>query len=290
MIESADGRKYGWIAHPKEQRTQAEPAIWTVAALASALGRPGLLTGEARARALGQLAYAQEVLKTYRPNDDGGWNMFPNQEDSSLNNGYTSALALLALLETRKANLPWEGSFEKRDQLLKATAKWLADQYDDKANPPGWHAASETHTAAIDGLTLQLFSELLHAEAESGFPLPAPLANQMPDYLANLVNRRLDFPSDSGEFSAFFTDHRGQQYVAREALGFLWYPWAISASQRWLLRAEKMGAPKEDQVRVRRALGHLINDLGNEAVGKYRTEWTFQAAETLYALSAIPVP
>ena len=66
-IEGADGRKYGWIAHPKEKRTQAEPAIWTVAALATALGRPGLLTGEARERALTRLAYAQEALKNLSP-------------------------------------------------------------------------------------------------------------------------------------------------------------------------------------------------------------------------------
>lgn len=287
MIE-ADGRKYGWVAHPKEKRTQAEPAIWTVAALARALGRPELLTGDARERALSQLNYAQEVLKTYRPLDNGGWNMFPNQEDPALNNVYTTTLALLALLETRKADLPWEGSIEKRDQLLKATAQWLADQYDDKASPPGWRTASESGVHTIDGLTLQIYSELLRAEAETGFTLPPGIVNQIPDYLANCAERNLNFPSDSGEFSAFFTDHRNQQYVAREALGFLWYPWAINAAQLWLLRAEKVGAPMEDQVRVRRALGHLVNDLGNEAVGKYKSEWTFQAAETLYGLSAIP--
>ena len=61
-----------------------------------------------------------------------------------------------------------------------------------------------------------------------------------------------------------------------------------SAGQLWLLRAERVGAPKEDQVRVRRALGHLVNDLGGPAVNKYKAEWTFQAAETLYGLSAIP--
>ena len=214
--------------------------------------------------------------------------MFPNQEDPDLNNVYTTTLALLALLETRKANLPWEGSVEKRDQLLKATAQWLADQYDDQASPAGWHAKSETHTAAIDGLTLQIYGELLRAEAETGFVLPARIANQIPDYLAKCVERDLNFPSDSGEFSAIFTDHLGQQYMAREALGFLWYPWAMNSAQLWLLRAEKLGAPKEDQVRVRRALGHLVNGLGNEAVSKYKSEWTFQAAETLYGLSAIP--
>jgi hypothetical protein len=287
-IVGKDKKKYGWIAHPRENRTQAEPAIWTVAALAAALGRPGLLTGEARENALKRLAYAQEALKIYRPLENGGWNMFPNQEEPALNNVYTTALALLALLETRKANLPWDGSVEKRDQLLKATAQWLADQYDDKASPAGWHAKSETHTAAIDGLTLQIYGELLRAEAEAGFVLPARIANQIPDYLAKCVERDLNFPSDSGEFSAIFTDHLGQQYMAREALGFLWYPWAINSAQLWLLRAEKLGAPKEDQVRVRRALGHLVNGLGNDAVSKYKSEWTFQAAETLYGLSAIP--
>lgn len=287
-IEGADGQKFGWIAHPKEKRTQAEPAVWTAAALASALGRPGLLTGEARDRALQRLAYTQEVLKTYRPVENGGWNMFPNQEEPALNNVYTTALALLALLETRKANLPWEGSVERRDQLLKATAQWLADQYDDKASPPGWRAASETGTATVDGLTLQIYGELLRAEAEAGVVLPPRILNQMPDYLAKCAERNFNFPSDSGEFAAFFTDHRRQQYVAREALGFLWYPWAINAAQSWLRRAERVGEPVEQRVRVRRALGHLVNDLGNEAVKKYQSEWTFQAAETLYGLSSIP--
>src|SRR5256714_4980953 len=287
-VEGIDGKKYGWIAHPKEMRTQAEPAIWTVTALANALRRPGLLTGDARDRAMKNLAYTQEVLKTYRPADNGGWNMFPNQLEPQLNNVYTTTLALLALLETRKANLPWEGSIEKRNQLLAATAQWLADRYDDKAAEPGWHAASDTGQDTIDGLTLQIYGELLRAEAEAGFVVPARILNQVPDYLARCADRGLDFPNDSGEFAAPFTDHRGVQYVAREALGFLWYPWAINAAQLWLLRAERKGAPMEDQVRVRRALGHLIIEHGGEAVKKYKSEWTFQAAETLYGLSSIP--
>jgi len=282
------GHKYGWIAHPKEKRTQAEPAIWTATALANALARSGLLTGEARQRALQHLAYTHEILKTYRPSDSGGWNMFPNQEEASLNNVYTSTLALLALLETHKANLPWEDSVEKRDQLLKATATWLAQQYDDKSNPPGWRAASETGEETIDGLTLQIYGELLRAEAEAGFVIPPKILEQMPDYLAKCGERSLSFPNDSGEFAAFFTDHRGQQYVAREALGFMWYPWAIYAAQLWLLRAERTGAPMEQQVRVRRALGHLIVDHGDEAIQKFKSEWTFQAAETLYGLSLVP--
>jgi TIR domain len=289
-IESRDGHKYGWIAHPKERRTQAEPAIWTAVALANALRRPGLLTGEARARALKNLAYTQEVLKTYRPDNENGWNMFPNQEEPHLHNVYTTALALLALLEARKANLPWDGSVETRDHLLLNAARWLGDRYDAESPEPGWrHAASETSENTVDGLTLQIYGELLRAEAEAGFVIPPKILEQMPNYLAKCGERNLSFPNDSGEFAAFFTDHNGQQYMAREALGFMWYPWAIYAAQLWLARAERTGAPMEQQVRVRRALGHLIVDRGGEAIQKFKSEWTFQAAETLYGLSSVPV-
>jgi TIR domain-containing protein len=288
-VEGSDGRKYGWIAHPKEMRTQAEPALWTAIALANALGRPGFLSGEPRERALKNLAYTQEVLKTYRPDNQNGWNMFANQEDPQLHNVYTTALALLALLEARKANLTWDGSFETRDQLLLNAARWLAGRYDAESPEPGWrHAASETSENTVDGLTLQIYGELLRAEAEAGFVIPAKILEQMPDYLSKCGERNLSFPNDSGEFAAFFTDHRGQQYMAREALGFMWYPWAINAAQLWLLHAARAGDPMEDQVSVRRALGHLVIDHGHEAIQKFKSEWTFQAAETLYGLSVIP--
>jgi len=288
LITDSRAHKYGWIAHPKEMRTQAEPAIWTAAALANALGRPGLLSGEARDRALDHLAYTQDVLKSYRPDDKDGWNMFPNQDDPSLHNVYTTTLALLALIEVHKANLSWDGSTQTRDRLLKGAAQWLADQYDPNGSPPGWRAASETGGETIDGLTLQIYGELLRAEAETGFMIPPKILEQMPDYLAKCGDRNLNFPNDSGEFSAGFTDHRGQKYVAREALGFMWYPWAINAAQLWLLRAQRVGEPMEQQVRVRRALGRLVINQGNEAVTKFKSEWTYQASETLYGLSVVP--
>jgi hypothetical protein len=49
-----------------------------------------------------------------------------------------------------------------------------------------------------------------------------------------------------------------------------------------------VGEPVEQQVSVRRALGRLVVDHGNEAIQKFKSEWTFQAAETLYGLSVIP--
>ncbi len=55
-------------------------------------------------------------------------------------------------------------------------------------------------------------------------------------------------------------------------------------------RAERVGAAPEQRVGVRRTLSNLAVGLGEEAVQKASSEWTFQAAETLYGLSVIPLP
>ena len=296
-IEGADGRKYGWRGHQEKESPQAEPAIWTAVALANALGRPGFLTGDARNDALKNLSYTHEVLKIYRPNDNGGWNMFPNQADPSNNNIYTTTVALLALLETRRAGLPWDGSVEKRDRLLQATAQWLADEYDDKAPQPGWRSSSEfgEKTETYEGLTLQIYGELLRAEAEAGFVLPARMLTHMTgylthmaEYLAQIGDLPVNLPRGFGEFETSITDHHGEHYPGSESVEFLWYPWAIYAAQLWLLRAEKYGETTVNRVRVRRALGDLIVKYGSEVVHMYKSDMTFKAAETLYGLSAIP--
>jgi TIR domain-containing protein len=289
-----DGVKFGWQSHKGEAETIAEPALWTAAALAAALERPGFLKGEERRRYEGHLFYTQEVLRLYRPLETGGWNMFPQQKEPELHNPYTTALALLALLETRKAGLPWDGSTERRDQLLKATAQWLISKFDDQARaegkPPGWHGVSESANQIFDGLTLQIYAELLRAEAEAGIELPPQILEQIPIHLISCTERDLNFPVASGEFSASMTDHTNRETVGKESVGFLWYPWAIDAATRWLERAEKRGAPREERVRVRRALGHLVVDLGQDAANKARTDWTFIGAELLYGISAVATP
>ncbi|MCA1849967.1 MAG: hypothetical protein LC672_02650, partial [Acidobacteria bacterium] len=109
--------------------------------------------------------------------------------------------------------------------------------------------------------------------------------------LKGCARRDLNFPAASGEFSEIVFDREtGRESSDREAIGFLWYPWAINASAWLLARAEKVGAPSEERVRIRRTLSNLVVNLGEEAAQKASAEWTFQAAETLYALSVIAPP
>jgi hypothetical protein len=167
----------------------------------------------------------------------------------------------------------------------------LIATYDYKSNPPGWRSTSESTYETLDGLTLQIYSELLRAEAEAGITLPPEMLKQISVYLQSCAERDLSFPPASGEFSELIIDREtGKDSSDREAIGFLWYPWAINGSVWWLRRAEKMGAPAEERVRVRRALSNLIVRHGEEAAQKASSEWTFQASETLYGLSVIAPP
>lgn len=282
-----DGVKYGWTSHQGDTDTLAEPALWTTAALAAALARPNLFDAVERERLLTHLDYTQEVLKLYRPLDNGGWNMFPRQKDPAEANPYTTTLALLTLLELRQAGLPWEGSTSRRDELLERTARWLVDDYDPTATPPGWRGTGEGAYETFDGLTLQIYSLLLRTQEETGFPIPPNILENIPRHLTQMTARDLNFPNGRAEFSAIYIDHDRREYTGKEGVGFLWYPWGIDCSERWLRWAEQNSTAPEDRVRVRRALGYLVVDLGPDAVRRATAEWTFIPAETLYGLTAV---
>ncbi|PYS93585.1 MAG: hypothetical protein DMF64_04065 [Acidobacteria bacterium] len=282
----AGALKFGWISHQDDTDTVAEPALWTTAALAAALARPGLLNDTERRRLLAHLAYTQEVLKLYRPLDDGGWNMFPRQTEAGDANPYTTTLALLALLELKRANVPWEGSAERRDELLRKTAQWLLNHYDTTKDVPGWSGGTSADET-FDGLTLEIYALLLRAQAEANVTIPPAMLAQMPKHIAACVTRDFSFPTSSGEFVATCLDQTDRAHAGKESVGFLWLPWAIDAAQGWLTWAEQHNAPPEERTRVRRALGHMVLQMGNDAVKRASTDWTFISAETLYGLSEI---
>jgi|GEM_PF-2430984 len=285
----AGGMKYGWLAHVGSSYTEAEPALWTAAALAAALGRPGWLSGESRRRCLEHFAYTHEVVQAYRrPQFTGGWNMFARQAEPAQHNTYTTALALLALLETRHAGLGWEGSTQRRDELLAATAGWLAAQFHSSGNSSGWHYGTDASDVVLEGLTLQIYGELLRADIEAGIPVPPRILEQIPKHLAGCAGRTLDYPNQAGSASVIFTDHMGKQQLGKQSLLFAWYPWGVNCCTWWLHHAQKHGASPADITQVRSVLGHLLVDLGEEAETRNVTGYTFIPAERLYCLATLP--
>ena len=287
-------KAYGWTAHvdaDQTEDTEVEPGLWTVAALASALARPGLVPEGRRAAFEGLLARAQRAALTYYPVEDGGWNPFPDQVEATVHSPYSTALALLALLETREAGLGWTGSLERRDALLDATLRRTVETFEEREALPGWRRTGDARDQVSPGLTLQNYALLLRAETLVGFPLPDRVREAMTRQLAALEGISMEQPPDAGEFGQRFVSRFGGRVVhGRESINFLWHPWAIDTATRWLERADRRGALPEERAQIGRARAHLVIGLGPDAIRATRATWTFISSETVYALQGIPPP
>ena len=71
---------------------------------------------------------------------------------------------------------------------------------------------------------------------------------------------------------------------------YAWHPWAIEMSSWWIRRLERNRAPREELVTARRALGHLVVDLGDEIVEGMLDGVAYPIAETAYALAIVESP
>lgn len=286
-------RRYRWIDDRFDgiEYDKSPPLIWLAATFGAALAIPDLLDANQRESVMGHFEYVQELLKEYHPTNSGGWNMLPSQKDPGRHHLYSTTLALLALLQARQANVAWDGGPERRDELIRQTAQWLVDHFDSKGEPPGWRGIGEDTLEIYDGLTIQIFAELLQTQqAFPDFAIPAAMLNEIPRQLALFARRDLGFPVNGGEFLAQYTRFDGKEGAGRRLIKYLWYPWVIDCSVRWLEYADKRQLPKEQRVQVRRALGHLVIDLGEEALKRARRDYTFFASEDLYGLTAIAPP
>jgi MTH538 TIR-like domain (DUF1863) len=267
------------------------PSLWMVSALAAALRQPQLLSDQERQAALGRLGFLQEFVRRYHPVEDGGWNMVGSQKDPTQHHLYSTTIGLLALLQVHAADAPWDGSKERRDQLIRQTARWLVDRFDPNGNPPGWRGIHEDTRDIYTGLTIQIFDELLQTQRVfPDFKLPPGMAEEIPRQLIEFSQRDLKFPVNGGEFTALYKGADGRELVSKRLIKYLWYPWVIDCAMTWLEQAEKEGRPKEQRVQVRRALGHLVIDLGDEALQRAQRDYTFFASEDLYGLTAIAPP
>jgi hypothetical protein len=255
--------------------------------LAAAIRRDAYPTRAAKDRAAERLAYVQDTLHHYQPRDSAGWNLFPRQQVPVQHNAYAATLALMALLEAKRANLPWQGSVAERDRLIRQTFDWLVKQFDPRGSPPGWRAGDDGVNVTFDGLTLQIYGRLLDARSAAGLTIPPEITRAMVPHLTGIAGRQLDFLKNTAEFYVTVVLD-GKPVMARESVNFPWYPWAVDCAVRWLRSEDALNAAPEDRVAVERTLSHLVITLGDEATTKtLGDDSTFEAAEMLYGLSGV---
>jgi hypothetical protein len=287
-IES-NGKRFGWSGGNADC-PQAEPALWTLAALAVALGRGHLLDHDQNQHFISRLRYTEQVANLYRPIDDGGWNMFPQQEDPAAHSTYTTALALLGLLEMRQAGLDWEGDRSQLDHLLQGATHWLSVQFEDQGDLPGWRAGDEKGEPPLEGLTLQIFSELLRSEEISRVPLSPAILKAIPLHISRLLGRPANFPVAIALFSRKFTNFDGAYVTRSQYIRFTWLPWAIECTARWLRRLERTDGTPEERAQAERVLGYLVVDLGTHSLPDVAPGIDlYHTSELVYALATIQI-
>lgn len=290
LLIEAGGKKYGFLSSSGIY-TQAEPTMWNVTALAMALNRRGLLVGEERARFEARLSEVQAHLDLYWDPVSGGWNTYPNQVKPAYHETYTGALALLMLLELHEANLPWKGDAAARDRMLTKTAEWLVSQWNAAGDVPGWRGAVDDEAPVSDGLTLQIYSELLRAEDQCGLVIPRPLLTAIPRHLQRLDGRSFDSPPSVGRFIRAFVNHEGQSLKENPSVNYVWHPWGVDAVRRWLKRLDAHPISPEHRTQMRRVFAYLVVDLASQIKAKIDTRSfpPFMAGETMYVYSRIDV-
>jgi hypothetical protein len=283
----AGGKKFGWFVSDADF-PEAEPTLMTIGALATAIGRNDLLDPEQRRHFLSRLAYAQQAADIYRPVADGGWNMFPQQDEPTRHATFATAEALLALIELRHAHLDWEGNAAQVDAMLRATSDWLVNQFDATSNPPGWHADPGQGPVA-DGLTLEIYAELLRCEDEDGISLPAAILQAIPDQIDRLLGRPIEYPVAAASYTRIFTNFDGARVTRWQDVSFIWLPYAIDVAERWLRRLERNGGSPEAIVQTERVLGYLVVDLGSRSFPDAESGKApiYVASETLHALASL---
>jgi|GEM_PF-2824004 len=289
LLVEQHGTKFGWLRDDNSYPI-AEPAFWAIAAL-STVSASGHLDDETRKRLLQELDYTQSVADLYRPINDGGWNTFAQQNSPDRHSVYTSTLALLALLEVRDAGLAWHGDKLQVDTLLRSTAAWLNSQFDTTGPLLGWRvhlndASNSNNGPVSDGLTLQIYSELLRAEDEASVAIPEEILLAIPRHLNSLVGRRSDYPIIAGTNWQDFTNFDGKFMTQNITENFLWYPWAIECAVQWLRRLQRVHGSPEALRQADRVLGYLLVDLGAEKLtpASVAHDSTFVSSEQLYGV------
>jgi hypothetical protein len=286
-VVTAGDVKFGWRVFGLDH-TQSESIFWATSAIALALERPALLAETERARYQKWSDEVASMADVYYPVNDGGWNMLPRQTDPSLHSHYSSVLALQALLDMRRASLPWRGSVEKRDALIARTIEWLVKEHTLNPGGSGWLGYRlKSASIPLEGLALQIYATLFRAAQEVGTLIPRDYRNHVYEYLVRMPGRPFNPSRAAGTFHISFVPSDGAPKTIYSPVNFLWYPWAIECAMRWLATAEQHREPAERVTRVRRALGYLVIDLRDEVIRETEKETPWMSAEILIALSVI---
>ena len=282
FLISKNGRLELW-SYMSGDPPNGNVSLWMLLAVAQGLKREELFEESFESTLNGYSEIANEIALQFNPLEDGGWNVFPEQDDPSFHNFYTTNLALLSFLHVFETGAYKNENEERLLKSIKRTRDYLIRHYTSNVKLPGWSRyPGDPDEDIFEGLTLQIYSNLLHSERITQTPLSEEMIHNISRHVIKTAERDISHPFKSAQF---WVRIGGVEKQAR--VRFLWYPWSIRSGIMLLKRMENEKVQTVEHVRVRRALGKLIVQLGENFVVKYLGGPTYQAAELLFCLSKI---
>jgi len=265
---------------------RAEPILWVIIALSTAIARPDVLSNAEIERLKSYLSIALSTADAYY-SLDGGWNTSAYQLDPARHFVYTTAMALHALLEVQAAKLNWRDNGEHLDKIIANTAKWLIGNFVN--DPPGWRRSADDDREPDSGITLLVYSALGRACEVAHVPIPDSIRTAALDLQAGLRFRRYESADPDIRFDVGTSGANGRRYLSTQTR-MIWYPWAVAGLVSWRRCAEKLHLPPETKRTLDRSLGHLLAkvapDMLRDVTRPGKPSWV--GAETYYALDDAP--
>ena len=284
MYNVSDGKRVGW--HDMDLLPRVEPALWTLMALATALGRGDMLTPADRQAFLGYLDIAQDIAEVYYPLRDGGWNAIP-QSKPEHHYTYAATLALHALLELRSAGLCWRGNCDTLQQMIAATSLLLIKTFLNDRGVVGWRMTDDLTLPPSSDLNVMIYGALERAQQEAGIAVPDQIRSAAIVQLIDLRQRPYN-PSYREVFSEeSIADAQGQLRRVTTIARAMWYPWTADALVTVLKPERKAQLPFHQQRALERSLGHLMFDISGAMLGDALTAPPWIQGETYYGLGRV---
>jgi hypothetical protein len=295
LCRAEDGRVLGWRSMPGDP-VNGIIALWYCTAIAEQMHSLSLHSGDAALRAESSWHLFEQLLDRFKVSGSPRWHMYAENFDPENYDQYTTVLAIQALMAEHNLR---PAAQDRIRPLIRSAADHLIKSYVVDGERAGWthqprlssNTGFEINESELhDGLTLQIYAVLLRAQKHVNASVPRRLLNNAGRHLAQCAERTYEFDGGRAEFHYRLSPLPGsgsaEPKVQREAIGFLWYSWAIECAGLWLEWARSVDVPREDVVAVERALGHIAVDMKADILAGDLDNYTFRAAEMLYCISA----
>ena len=276
------GKAYGWKVG--EAPVAVEAVAWAALARLANLRRP---TGklESASDSAARVRELWLMVENYRrdgANGGQGYAHYPPDspqysEDTPSVHG--SILALAILFEAQDLGIDLPHSRERIRALLRFFATERI------APHTGLWRQGDVNCQPCEGLSFQIQSTVLSGVLTGALSakdeLVISILAGIPSELALLARMPPSYPLCSGRTAGVSAGK-----TVGTSLYFMWFAWGLSLAARYLEYASN-SQDVLGELAARRALTHLVIDLGEAEVERHKREFTYRQAETLLGLAHV---